>query len=133
MRSQDRQLFFLGKLRFFCLFSGFVGKQKKEKKQKEKNRKRRKKQKGYVYTYRSWKLRFFFFTKTTLVLANTPITNGFTYEKAVSMLKDEIQKRNTSKNTSGQQLLALPMCNVMYSTICCTVTIHSTICKTPQM
>lgn len=27
MRSQDRQLFFLGKLRFFCLFFlGFVGK-----------------------------------------------------------------------------------------------------------
>lgn len=31
-------------------------------------------------------------TKTTLVLANTPITNGFTYEKRLSMLKDEIQK-----------------------------------------
>lgn len=25
--------------------------------------------------------------------------------------------------------MALPMCNVMYSTISCTVTIHSTICK----
>lgn len=45
------------------------------------------------------------------------------------MLKDEIQKGITSKTP---QLLALPMCNVMYSTICCTVTIHSTICKTPQ-
>lgn len=56
-----------------------------------------KKNKGYVYDYRSWKLRFSF-TKTTLVLANTPITNGFT---KLSMLKDEIQKRNTSKNTSG--------------------------------
>lgn len=33
-----------------------------------------------------------FFTKTTLVLANTPITNGFTYEKELSVLKDEIQK-----------------------------------------
>lgn len=32
------------------------------------------------------------FTKTTLVLASTPITNGFTYEKTLPMLKDEIQK-----------------------------------------
>lgn len=35
-------------------------------------KRKRKRNKGYVYTYRSWKLRFF--TKTTLVLANTPIT-----------------------------------------------------------
>lgn len=32
-------------------------------------------------------LTFFFFTKTTLVLANTPITNGFTYEKSVVHVK----------------------------------------------
>lgn len=30
---------------------------------------------------------FFFFTKTTLVLANTPITNGFTDEKSVVHVK----------------------------------------------
>lgn len=43
------------------------------------------------------------FTRTTLVLANTPITNGFTYEKALSMLKDEIQKRNTSGKQKGNK------------------------------
>lgn len=121
MKSQDRQLFFLGKLRFFVYFLVLQVNRKKKTKKKTKQQRIR------VYIYRSWKL--IFFTKTTLVLANTPVTNGFTYEKRLSMLKDEIQKRSTSKNTSGQQLLALPMCNVMYSTICCTVTIHSTICK----
>ena len=50
MRSQDRQLFFLGKLRFFCLFSGFVRKQKKkkEKTEKSKEKKRKKKQKQRI-------------------------------------------------------------------------------------
>lgn len=46
MRSQDRQLFFLGKLGFFCLFfSGFVGKQKKKGKKITEKSKRKKKQK----------------------------------------------------------------------------------------
>lgn len=47
------------------------------------------------------------FTRTTLVLANTPITNGFTYEKALSMLKDEIQKGIRLKNKKETKHLSI--------------------------
>lgn len=56
------------------------------------NKKKRKKEKRYegektrkVYQHRAWKLNFFFFTKTTLVLSNTPNTNGFTYERGIQV------------------------------------------------
>lgn len=72
------------------------------KKKRKKKTKKRKKKKQRI-RLQSQIMETNNFTRTTLVLANTPITNGFTYEKALSMLKDEIQKSNTSEKQKGNK------------------------------
>lgn len=98
-KSQDTGGIILGCSEF--LFSCFVLIKKKKKKTK-KTRK--------VYQYRAWKLIYIYITdiyiyncyiyitKTTLVLSNTPNTNGFTYEKRNSCSNMKY-KRNTSTHS----------------------------------
>ena len=91
MRSQDRQLFFLGKLRFFCLFSGFVGKQKKKKGKKTEKKKEKKKQKQRIRLHLQ-------IMETNIFYQNNfgPCQHShhkwLNLRKELSMLKDEIQK-----------------------------------------
>ncbi len=73
--TRYRQLY-LGLLRIFS-FSVFCFKLKKERKDK------RKKNKESLSAQSMETDIYIFFTKTTLVLSNTPNTNGFTYERGI--------------------------------------------------
>lgn len=100
-----------------------------------------KKNKGYVYDYRSWKLRFLFFffffhqnnfgprqrSRHEMASQNHPCLEDETHPKKKK--KEGIHLKTPPDSIYWH----FPCVNVTYSTIGCTVTIHSTTCQTPQM
>lgn len=102
--TRYRQLY-LGLLRIFS-FSVFCFKLKKERKDKRKKTRK-------VYQHRAWKLIYIYFLPKQLWSSPTLLTQMASLMKEEFMLKYEIQK-GTRLHTAKYQLLALPICMVMY-------------------
>lgn len=80
-------------LDFLSIFWFCVNTEPKEEKKNIEKLKEENKNKGYVYNYRSWK---HFSTRTTLVLANAPVSNA-PHWREFSMLKMKYKKEYIKK------------------------------------
>jgi len=105
VKSQDTDSFILGCSEFF-LFCFNLKKKRKKRKDGRKKTKTRK-----VYQHRAWKL--IYILPKQLWSSPTLLTQMASLMKEEFMLKYEIQK-GTHLHTAKYQLLALPICMVMY-------------------